>query len=115
MNIWVLTDGAGRVMALNPNDMSGNSGWSETTEEALGLTADADLHDDRGAALYALQDGAAVPRSAAEREMDWPHEEAQPVEGDDLSGRISAAETTLQTHDDEINQIVSGLEALANG
>ncbi len=115
MSIWVLTDDAGRIVALNPNCMDGNSGWSETTEEALGLAADADLNDDHGAALYALQDGAAVPRSAAERETDWADEQAPPPASDDLVGRVTVAEGTIATHDQEISQIVSGLEALANG
>lgn len=116
MKVWMLTDDAGRVLALNRNDMTGNSGWSETTVEALGLDVDADLHDARGAALYKLVDGAAVLRDAAEREADYPQEEAAPAPAaDDIAGRVSAAEQTLATHDEEINQIVTGLEALNNG
>jgi hypothetical protein len=57
-----------------------------------------------------------VLRDAAEREADYPQEEAAPAPAaDDIAGRVSAAEQTLATHDEEINQIVTGLEALNNG
>ena len=113
MKIWLLSDDAGRVLAINENDMTGNSGWRGTTEEALGLSAVDELRDDRGAALYELHDGAAAPRSDADRQADWTEDTVS--DASDLSARVASAESMIATHDVEIEQIVTGLEALANG
>lgn len=112
MNVWMLTDDAGRVLALNPNDMTGNSGWSGTTEEALGLAADADLHDAHGAALYELQDGAAVLRDEAARQADWMVEEAPAPASDDIPGRVSVLEEDTATLTDAVN-ILLGVDGNA--
>lgn len=114
MKVWMLTDDAGRVLALNPNNMTGNSGWSGTTVEALGLTVDDDLHDAHGAPLYKLEDGTAVLRAEEERKAEWQYVGSAPA-STELADRIASAEETLETHDQEINEIVTGLEALTNG
>lgn len=113
MNIWMLVDDRGCILALNPTDMTGNSGWIGTTVEALGIDMDTPLCDDHGAALYVLDGDAAAARSVAERQSEWT-EDAAGASGD-IEARITSAEETLHTHDQEINQIVMGLEALANG
>ena len=60
---------AGRIFALNENDMSGNTGWEEIETN---LTVNDPLTDDHGAALYKVVDGASVERTQEEREADWP-------------------------------------------
>ncbi len=109
MKVWMLTDDAGRVLALNRNDMTGNSGWSETTVEALGLDVDADLHDARGAALYKLVDGTAVLRDLAERQGDWGGVEspALPIEE-----RVDVLEEDTATLSDAVN-ILLGVDGNA--
>lgn len=109
MNIWILTDDRGCVLALNPNDMTGNSGWIGSTVEALGLSVDADLHDQNGAALYKLIDGAAVQRDIAERQGDWGDAEspALPIEE-----RVDVLEEDTATLSDAVN-ILLGVDGNA--
>jgi hypothetical protein len=109
MNIWILTDDRGCVLALNPNDMTGNSGWIGSTVEALGLSVDSDLHDQNGVALYKLIDGAAVPRDLAERQGDWGGVEspALPIEE-----RVDVLEEDTATLSDAVN-ILLGVDGNA--
>lgn len=57
MKIWVCVDSARRIVATNLNDMSGNTGWEETTVAKLGINHGDNLSDANGVALYALADG----------------------------------------------------------
>lgn len=80
MNVSIFTDSAGRILAANPSDMSGNTGWIVVTEEALtahtGVSV-AELLDNasaNGAALYVFRDGFAEHRTAEEIEADTPRD-----------------------------------------
>lgn len=33
MKTWIYSDSQGRIMATNANDMTGNTGWSETEQD----------------------------------------------------------------------------------
>lgn len=70
MSTWVYLDERDCIMAVNPNDMTGNTGWQQADD--VGLAVDDRLTDDHGAALYKLVNGEAVERSQQEREADWP-------------------------------------------
>ena len=70
MSTWVYLDDRDCIMAVNPNDMTGNTGWQQADD--VGLTVDDQLTDDHGAALYKLVKGKAVERSEEERKADWP-------------------------------------------
>lgn len=75
MSTWVYLDNRGCIMAANPNDMTGNTGWQEIEAE---INPDSSLTDERGAALYKLAGGEVVERSEEERKADWPDD--QPTE-----------------------------------
>lgn len=79
--IWVYTD-QDRIMGLNNNNMAGNDGWQQAEIE---LDINAQLFDEKGAALYKLVNGQKVLRTEEERAADWqpdpePSEEAQLAE-----------------------------------
>lgn len=78
MKIWVCVDSARRIVATNLNDMSGNTGWEETTVAKLGINHGDNLSDANDVALYALADGKAVVRSDEEREADYTPQEVKP-------------------------------------
>lgn len=72
MNLWVLTDAQGRVMNLCRHDMTGQSGWTASSEDALGVSLEAPLFDASGACLYTLSNGALSARSEQARAGDVP-------------------------------------------
>ena len=91
MSKWVYTDDRGCIYGINPNDMTGNTGWQEA--EGVALTVDDALFDEHGAALYKLENGAAVARTEAERRGDWMEDEAarQQPSTDERLDEIEAA------------------------
>lgn len=96
MQIYAMTDAEGRIVALNPNNMEGNSGWVATTDTALsehtGVSyADMfnQLTEGHGIPLYKLVDGYAETRTAEEIAADLAAiptpEETAPVTWDELA------------------------------
>ena len=79
--IWVYTD-QDRITGLNNNNMAGNDGWQQAE---IDLDINAQLFDEKGAALYKLVNGQKVLRTEEERRADWqpdpePSEEEQLAE-----------------------------------
>jgi hypothetical protein len=35
LTVWAYRDYSGRIIALNPNDMSGNTGWEEVPDDTV--------------------------------------------------------------------------------
>lgn len=77
MRVFVMTDAESRITGVNPNDMSGNSGWIETTDTALtahtGVGYDdmfSRLSEEHGVSLYKFMDGYGVHRTAEEIAAD---------------------------------------------
>lgn len=77
MQIYAMTDAEGRIIALNPNNMEGNTGWVATTDTALSEhtgIAYADMFDQltesHGIPLYKMVDGYAENRTQEEIAAD---------------------------------------------
>ena len=64
---WIYTDEQGRVLANNPNDMSGNSGWINTSSLIPEI-----LTDENGVALYKVSKGKIAERAQTEIDADMP-------------------------------------------
>ena len=78
--IWVYTD-QDRITGLNNNDMGGNDGWQQANVD---LDINAQLFDEKGAALYKLLNGQKILRTEQERMADWPPD-PEPSEADQLA------------------------------
>lgn len=71
MHIFV--DEKNRVMAMNPTDMSGNTGWTPMPENLTGKTEEElfdRLHEQHGIPMYKVEDGAMIERTAEEIAAD---------------------------------------------
>ena len=86
----------GLLMALNANDMTGNSDWMEINTT---LTPEDRLADDQGAALYKIVAGEVVERTEQERQADWPPE---PAPTPSLAERITFVEDCLMEMSEEV-------------
>ena len=96
MKIWIYTDGEGRIGASNPNNMTGNTGWSEYEDAPFGV--EDSLTDENGVALYKLEDGEIKERLQEEREADIPKPQPpQPSYND-----------RLESIEQSVNLILSG-------
>jgi uncharacterized protein YbjT (DUF2867 family) len=85
--VSICLDGEGRIVGINPGDLTGNTGWQAVEEETLtgptGLTAEelaSALTDVNGVPRYAYRDGRAEARTAAEIAADTPEAEPTPAE-----------------------------------
>lgn len=63
---WIHVDDAGRVLATNPHNMAGNTGWNPFDGSAPGI-----LYDDKGVPLYKLDGGKLIARTEEERTADY--------------------------------------------
>lgn len=77
MAVYVSIDSENRIVGLNPTDMTGNSDWTETTEENLTTHTDvtydemfAKLSEEHGVALYKFVNSYAENRTAEEIAAD---------------------------------------------
>lgn len=86
----------GRLLALNENDMTGNSGWEPV---ATALKPEDRLTDEHGAALYKIVGGSVQERTQEEREADWPPE---PTPQPTLAERITFVEDCLMEMSEEV-------------
>lgn len=67
--MWIYVD-KNVVLATNPNDMSGNTGWTEHDSEIA-----EPLFDEYGVPMYAFENGVLRERTEEEREADRPEPE----------------------------------------
>lgn len=67
------------VLATNPNDMTGNTGWVEHDGEIA-----EPLFDEYGVPMYAYENGLLRERTEEERERDRPVPEPEPITANDL-------------------------------
>lgn len=81
MLVSVCADDHSRLIAINPSDMSGNTGWIFADEDRLtahtGVTIDVmfgTLQDARGSALYKWVDDYAELRTPEEMAADAPED-----------------------------------------
>lgn len=77
MRVFIVTDAENRITGINPNDMSGNTGWIETTDTALtshtGVSYDemfSRLSEEHEVFLYKFMDGYGEHRTAEEIAAD---------------------------------------------
>jgi hypothetical protein len=92
--MFVYIDERNRIMAYNPNDMSGNTGWEEVKEDV----ADPIFNDD-GVPLYKYSKGRAVSRTSKEIAADTPKPEVvTPTEIEQLRADVDyiAMETGVE-------------------
>lgn len=66
----VFVDSEGRITAINPGDLRGNTGWERVRENINEPITNTD-----GVALYKFQNGHAVSRTAEEIAADTPEPE----------------------------------------
>ena len=77
MRVFIMTDTESRITGMNPNDMSGNSGWVETTDAALTTHTGVNYNDmfsrlseEHGVSLYKFVDGYGEHRTYEEIDAD---------------------------------------------
>ncbi|MCE5343873.1 MAG: hypothetical protein LLF96_09895 [Eubacteriales bacterium] len=77
MPFSICVDTRGRILGLNPADMTGNTGWISVSEEALTQRIGMDtaalsdaLIDENGAPRYLFADGYACARTPEDRAAD---------------------------------------------
>lgn len=81
MKLWLYTDDDGRLQGMNPNDMSGNTGWQEAVDASL-LGDDPmskPVTDERGIALYRVAQGVVMARTQEEMDADYIPSDPQPT------------------------------------
>jgi len=89
--MFVNIDDRNRIIAWNPNDLSGNTGWAPVPEN-IGDP----ITNQAGVPLYKYQNGHAVARSAEEIEADTPAPEPpQPSEIDIIKQRLDEQDDAL--------------------
>lgn len=87
----VNVDDRGRIIAANPGDLRGNTGWERVRENIHDPITNAD-----GVPLYKYQDGHAVSRTAEEIAADTPAPEPpQPSEIDIIKQRLDEQDDAL--------------------
>lgn len=103
MRVFIMTDAESRITGMNPNDMSGNSGWIETTDAALtshtGVSYDnmfSRLSEEHGVSLYKFVDGFGEHRTAEEIAADIAAIPApEPTPQDDTDALLADHEEQL--------------------
>ena len=96
MQVFIVMGENNRITGINPNDMSGNSGWLETTDTALTTHIGVDydemfsrLSEEHGVALYKFVNGYGENRTAEEIAADIAAIPApQPSETEQLRTRV---------------------------
>lgn len=93
MKLWLYCDGEGRLQGMNPNNMTGNTGWIEAVDASvLGeKPMSVPLHDSRGIARYKGVGGIVTARTQEEMDADYVEPET-PVNPTDYDARITALE-----------------------
>lgn len=92
MKLWLCTDEDGRLLGLNPHDMTGNTGWQEAVDASV-LDDDpmlTSLTDARGIACYKVSEGVVYTRMAEEMNADYTEPEEMKTENE----RIAKLEET---------------------
>lgn len=89
-NASICTDDANRVIGMNSNNITGNTGWMLMPENLTGKTEQEifdRLTEEHGVPLYKVEGGAMVCRTEAEIAADIPDEPAPvlPVTWDALA------------------------------
>lgn len=93
--MYIYSDFMGRVCDLSPQNMEGNSGWTDADVTALGDDPEyATLHDARGVLRYKLENGAAVQRTQEEMDADYEPMPMPPTEEERIA-ELEAAMTVL--------------------
>lgn len=111
MNIWVYIGNRNEIVAINNNDMDGNSGWVSTTVALLTQNINGGIDEllEKMTASYSvprflLVNGVAVERSQTDIDSDTVDNmirEDDPI--DILSGRV----TTIEGATDEITLLLA--------
>lgn len=116
MSISVYLDDSGRILALNPSDMSDNSGWIIIEEAALTAHTGAQLSDMMngltnadGVALYEFRNGFAECRSKAAITADTPNAPRQPSEAERLDALEAESLATMEAVAEVYEMIVGGM------
>ena len=112
----VYLDSAGRIFSINPSDMSGNTGWIATTEEALTAHTGASIAEmmdnvsDNGAALYVFRDGFAYRRTDEEIAADTPEPpRPQPSTNDRLEALEAESIATMEAVAEVYEMMLGGM------
>jgi hypothetical protein len=103
MQVFIVMGENNRITGINPNDMSGNSGWLETTDTALTTRIGVDydemfsrLSEEHGVALYKFVNGYGENRTAEEIAADIAAIPVpQPSETEQLRTRVVELESVI--------------------
>ena len=103
MQVFIVMGENNRITGINPNDMSGNSGWLETTDTALTTHIGVDydemfsrLSEEHGVALYKFVNGYGENRTAEEIAADITAIPApEPTPQDDTDALLAEHEERL--------------------
>ncbi len=95
----IYTDDANRIIGMNINDLTGNTGWQLMPPNETGKTEQElfdNLTESHGVPLYKVEGGAMVCRTAEEIAADIPPEPAPaPSREDELQAQIDALTIAL--------------------
>lgn len=119
--VYAKIDAYHRLIAINSDAfLLSLTGWIKIDEgtgdryhHAHGNYLDGGLYDTRGVPRYALIDGVVTLRDQADIDADAAA--IQSPSAPTAAQRLADAETTIATHGQEIDAIITGLEALAGG
>lgn len=101
--MWIYVD-KNLVLATNPNDMSGNTGWVEYDGEIAWP-----LFDEYDVPMYAFENGILRERTEEEREVDRPEPEHELSNSERILNLETAVEE-LQIIDSGAREIMDILE-----
>lgn len=94
MKLWLYCDGENRLLGMNPNNMTGNTGWIEAVDASiLGENPmSAQLSDSRGIAKYTAAGGVVTARTQEEMDADYIEPETRKSDSerlDDVEAQVA--------------------------
>ena len=99
--MFVNVDSINRIIAYNPNDMSGNSDWYEVQE-----TIGEPITEEHEVPIYKYVNGHVVSRSRAEIEADIPvPAPPEPTEIEQLRAQIAEQQTMIEEQADALIEL----------
>lgn len=109
MKLWLYTDDDGRLLGMNPNDMTGNTGWQEAVDASL-LGDDPmskPITDARGIAIFSVADGIVAARTQEEIDADYNPPEPQPTPDERM--------TTLEKQSEMLTECILEMSEIVYG
>lgn len=94
MKLWLYCDGENRLQGMNPNNMTGNTGWIMAVDASIlgEKPMSAPLHDSRGVAKYTAAGGVVTARTQEEMDADYIEPETRKSDSerlDDVEAQVA--------------------------